>query len=170
MRQFVEVNQIHERRGRARRWRCGALALALAGAMALPLSQGHAADDIESTPSPQLIATSYDVIIVPRPGSRSPRVLTDRGWQSLYPRTPQRREAGTYQPRFFGGRWSGRAGRSPATEDRMPYDARTGGQSRSSRAWSSQGWREPARPQPLWRDDLERRPRSWQGGGYARVY
>lgn len=33
-----------------------------------------------------LLAARYDVIIVPRPNARTPRILTERGWRALAPR------------------------------------------------------------------------------------
>lgn len=48
---------------------------------------------------------AYDVIIVPRNGNGAPRVLTERGWRSLAPRSlssrslSPRRPRATYMPR-----------------------------------------------------------------------
>jgi hypothetical protein len=165
------------------RWRPSAVML-LAGVMiALQPALSRAAEDVEPVAAPTMLAASYDVIIVPRPGSRTPRVLTERGWRSLNPRPPQRREARAYQ-RHYDDRWTNRAWRRPPTADgrmpdgRMPYGARTDWQSRIP-SWPPDTWQPQRMPRPDRQSDQQRgqqrgwpenRQGSWPGGGYARAY
>jgi hypothetical protein len=143
------------------KWRQGALALWLGVTMALLPATAQAAEDLEQAPTSELLAATYDVIIVPRPGSRTPRVLTDRGWRSLNPRPPQRREAGDPR-RFYGNRWSDRTSRGPAyAYGRMPDDAFAGWRSRRSPSWSQSD------PWQTWRS---LNGANGQGGGFARAY
>lgn len=123
-------------------------ALSLCAAAPVLASDDTLASATRATGSPastsDLVQASYDVIIVPRPNGRAPRLLTDRGWRTLRPRV-----SGEVPP----------AGAAP-------YDRRGRFASRQTR-WPS--WWVP--PQDRYGQDRltapwQVRPPVWSGGSY----